>query len=108
MMASVGLPPEHIKNFLLRYEGNGVPHAVSVRFDTTAKIATVIDGARVYKIPIGSFQNAYLAAIDQSTIISYWKRDTRDKADAKAAAVLDMAAGASDGSEEDTIRGRDC
>eukprot|EP00439_Symbiodinium_sp_Y106_P001877 s4971_g1.t1 len=108
MMASVGLPPEHIKNFLLRYEGNGVPHAVSVRFDTTAKIATVIDGARVYKIPIGSCQNAYLAAIDQSTIISYWKRDTRDKADAKAAAVLDMAAGASDGSEEDTIRGRDC
>ena len=60
MMASVGLPPEHVKNFLLHYEGNGVPHAVSVRFDTTANTATVIDGACVYKIPIGSFRNVYL------------------------------------------------
>ena len=39
----------------------------------------------------------------RSTIVSYWKRDTRDKADGKAATLLDMAAGASDESEEDAM-----
>ena len=57
----------------------------------------------MYKIPISSFQNAYLAAVDKSTILSYWKRDTRDKTDTKSAALLDMASGASDGFDEDGI-----
>ena len=54
----------------------------------------------VYKMSLEKFQDAVLAAIDRSTIISYWKRDTRDKVDDKTAVLLDMAAGASQHSDE--------
>ncbi|CAE7292816.1 unnamed protein product [Symbiodinium sp. CCMP2592] len=103
LVSCVGLPPNHLKNFLLHYdyEGNGVPHCVSIRFDTTNKIATVIDGADVYKLSIMKFQDACLSAVDRSTILTYWRRDTKDKTDAKSAILLDMAAGASQDSEAD-------
>ena len=106
LISCAGLPPDHIKNFLLHYEGNGVPHCVSIRFDMTNKVATLIDGINIYKMSLAKFQDATLAAVDRSTIISYWKRDTRDKVDAMSAVLLDMAAGASrqshaDGSDED-------
>ena len=106
LISCAGLPPDHIKNFLLHYEGNGVPHCVSVRFDMTNKVATLIDGINIYKMSLAKFQDATLAAVDRSTIISYWKRDTRDKVGAMSAVLLDMAAGASrqshaDDSDED-------
>ena len=100
LTSCVGLPPDHVRNFLLHYEGSGTPHCVSLRFDMTNKVATLIDGINVYKMSLEKFQDAVLAAIDRSTIISYWKRDTRDKVDDKTAVLLDMAAGASQHSDE--------
>ena len=41
------------------------------------------------------------AAVDHSTVVSYWKQEARDKPDGKSAQLLDMVAGAdSDGSDE--------
>ena len=74
---------------------------VSIRFDMTNKVATLIDGSDVYKMSLAKFQDATLAAIDRSTIISYSKRDTRDRVDAKSAVLLLMAAGASRQSDAD-------
>ena len=106
LTSCVGLPPDHVRNFLLHYEGNGTPHCVSLRFDMTNSVATLINGSDVYKMSLEKFQDAVRAAIDRSSIISYWKRDTRDKVDAKSAVLLDMAAGASpqsdaNGSDDD-------
>lgn len=96
----VGLPASHIKSFLLHYEGDGIPHCVAVRVDGPGVSATVIDGATVYRLDMKTLQEMHCAAVDHSTMVSYWKRDPKDKLDDKAALLLDMVAGARDNSDD--------
>ncbi|CAE6939324.1 unnamed protein product [Symbiodinium sp. CCMP2592] len=96
-----GLLDNHVKSYMTHYEGNGSPHCVAVRLDASGSHATLFDGATVYKMSMLLLSEIHDAAVDHSTIVSYWKREARDKPDEKAALLLDMAAGAdSDGSDE--------
>ena len=91
LMCCTGLPPQHVKAFLLHCEGDGKPHCVSVQI---ASIATVSDGNTVHSISLKSFQDAVQSATDSSTIVSYWQAGATDKLSAECAALLDMEAGA--------------
>ncbi|CAE7686642.1 unnamed protein product [Symbiodinium sp. CCMP2456] len=94
-----GLPDNHVKSYMIHYEGNGSPHCVAVRLD--GSLATLFDGATVYKTSVELLNEIHDAAVDHSTVVSCWKREARDKPDDKSAQLLDMVAGAdSDGSDE--------
>ena len=91
LMCCAGLPPQHVKAFLLHCEGDGKPHCVSVQI---ASIATVSDGNTVHSISLKSFQDAVQSATDSSTMVSYWQAGAKDKLSAECAALSDMEAGA--------------
>ncbi|CAE7914006.1 unnamed protein product, partial [Symbiodinium sp. KB8] len=94
----------HVKSFVLHYEGIGVPHSLAVRVDASGIGVTIIDGATVYKLNMATLREIHCAAVDHSTMISYWKKDPQCSSRDKSALLLDMVAGAGDvldESEED-------
>ena len=101
------MPGSHLKSFLMHYEGHGLPHSIAVRVDASGSGVTVMDGATVYKLNMANMvtlREIHCAAVDHSTIVSYWKNDPQDKNSDKSAILLDMVAGARDvpdDSEED-------
>ena len=100
----LGLPGSHVKSFVLHYEGIGVPHSLAVRVDASGIGVTIIDGATVYKLNMATLREIHCAAVDHSTMISYWKKDPQCSSRDKSALLLDMVAGAGDvldESEED-------
>ncbi|CAE7313385.1 unnamed protein product [Symbiodinium sp. CCMP2456] len=87
---------------------HGRPHAVAVRVDASGNGVTVIDGATVYKLNMATSREIHCAAVDHSTVVSYWKKDPKDKKNDKSAILLDMVAGARDvpdDLEEDSSEG---
>ncbi|CAE7729311.1 Pol, partial [Symbiodinium microadriaticum] len=97
-------PGSHVKSFVLHYEGIGVPHSLAVRVDASGIGVTIIDGATVYKLNMATLREIHCAAVDHSTMISYWKKDPQCSSRDKSALLLDMVAGAGDvldESEED-------
>ena len=104
LLCCVGLPPSHVQSFVMHYEGDGSPHCVAVKIEKSSNAVTVIDGTEQYKLQQEIFRDSYHGAVDRSTIISYWKRDPRDKPESKASMLLDMVAGAAASSESE----KDC
>ncbi|CAE7565480.1 unnamed protein product, partial [Symbiodinium sp. KB8] len=94
-------------NSCLGMPGHGLPHSIAVRVDASGSGVTVMDGATVYKLNMANMatlREIHCAAVDHSTIVSYWKKDPQDKNSDKSAILLDMVAGARDvpdDSEED-------
>ncbi|CAE7245695.1 unnamed protein product [Symbiodinium sp. CCMP2456] len=103
-----GLPEAHVKSYIIHFEGNGFPHCLAVKLDSQGTHVTVLEGATVYKMSMAALRDFYHAAVDGSTIVSYWKRDPNDKLCDKFTLLLDMVAGADcdDSDEEaDVLRG---
>ena len=95
---------------MLRYEGNGLPPCVAVRVDASGSGVTILDGATVYKLNIATLREIHCAAVDHSTIVSYWKRDPQEKGGDKSAILLDIVVGARDepdDSDEDASEGQE-
>ncbi|OLP88805.1 hypothetical protein AK812_SmicGene29789 [Symbiodinium microadriaticum] len=106
----LGLPGTNRKSFMLRYEGNGLPPCVAVRVDASGSGVTILDGATVYKLNIATLREIHCAAVDHSTIVSYWKRDPQEKGGDKSAILLDIVVGARDepdDSDEDASEGQE-
>ncbi|CAE7834976.1 unnamed protein product [Symbiodinium sp. CCMP2592] len=100
LSSCLGMPSAHVKAFMIHYEGHGLPHSIAVRVSASGKDVTIIDGATVYKLDMATLHEIHCAAVDHSTIVSYWKKDPQDKKDDKSATLLDMVAGARDVAED--------
>ena len=110
LSSCLGLPGTNVKSFMLHYEGNGLTHCVAVRVDASESGVTILDGATVYKLNIATLREIHCAAVDHSTIVSYWTRDPQEKKGDKSAILLDMVAGARDepdDSDEDASEGQE-
>ena len=78
LSSCLGMPSSHAKSFLMHYEGHGLPHSIVVRVDASGNGVTIIDGATVYKLNMATLHEIHCAAVDHSTIVSYWKKDPQD------------------------------
>ena len=98
-----GLPESHVKSYVVHYEGDGFPHCLAVRIHGQGTNATVIDGATVYKMSTAVLCDLHYAAVDRSTMVSYWKRNLNDKLGDKSALLLEMVAGADSETSEEYV-----
>ena len=89
-----GLPEAHVKSYIIHFERSGFPHCLAVKLDGQGTNATILDGATVYKMSMAAVRDFHHAAVDGSTMVSYWKRDPKDKLSNATKMLLDMVAGA--------------
>ncbi|CAE7889193.1 unnamed protein product [Symbiodinium sp. KB8] len=101
-----GLPEAHIKSYVIHFEGNGFPHCLAVKLDRQGTNVTVLEGAMVYKMSLAALRDFHHAAVDGSTMVSYWKRDPNDKLCDKFALLLDMVAGADCDYSDEEVAGK--
>ncbi|CAE7544956.1 unnamed protein product [Symbiodinium natans] len=98
LCSCAGLPPDHVKTFLLHAENNGRPHCVAAQMNTDGSQVSVFDGSKLYKLGIEDFKNAVSAGTDTSTVACFWQKKHQDKQEMQVV-LLQLEAGASSDDE---------
>ncbi|CAE7712214.1 unnamed protein product, partial [Symbiodinium necroappetens] len=108
LMCSVGLPADDVLSYILHYEGNGCPHCVAVQVLADRQNVMVLNGRTSMKLSMLAFREAFAAAVDRSTVVTYWQRRSRGELADKTGHLLDMQAGADISSDDEAANDEVC
>ena len=108
LMCSVGLPADDVLSYILHYEGNGCPHCVAVQVLADRQNVMVVNGRTSMKLSMLAFREAFAAAVDRSTVVTYWQRRSRGELADKTGHLPDMQAGADISSDDEAANDEVC
>ena len=94
LACSVGLPANEVMNFILHFENDGKPHAVTVQYSASREHVSVLDGSMHYRLSSNAFVAAVQSGVDESTAVSFWvAAQSRQSKQTYENILLDLEAG---------------
>ena len=73
MTCTLGLPPPHVKQYLLHLENDGHPHCVTVQINASGDHVSLLDGKTHYRLKLQDFMQSIRCGVDEPTIATFWE-----------------------------------